>query len=567
MEVTVPFPRTFRFGPFEFEARTGELRRHGGRIRLRRQTSRLLGWLLASPGVVLTRQELQQRLWPAGTFVDFEAGLNTAIRRLRQALGESAHNPRYVETLPQGYRFTSAVEGPHPGPITSLAVLPFEDLTGSPDLQVFASAVTDALTTHLAEIAPVRVVSRTSARHYAGTTTSLPVIAQELRVDALVEGAVVRSGHGVRITVRLIHATTDQHVWAQSYERDTADDVGVARTMAERMADTLRPWRTVTLMLRRPVDPKARQAYLKGRHLLTRQTSPAYVRALGCFYEAVAREPRYALAYAGLSDCYRLLAFLGPWPPSQCMPRAEAFARKALELEETLVEARASLAAIAYRFRHDWSASEREFRNALSLDPAHADVRRTYAIFLTAAGRLDEAISEVQHVGELQPGSPDSALGWALLWGGDPERAVETFRGVCEADGGSAMAHLGLGSALAAQGCSARSIRELTRAVELSNRTPVYLARLAHAHASAGNEGPARAILSELQRRGRRRYVSPVALALVHVGLGDRGRALDLLEEAYRLRDFDLATWNPRFNVLGADPRFQDIMRRVRPPR
>lgn len=264
-----------RFGPFEVNLRAGELRKHGLKIRLQDQPFQILAMLLAHPGEVVTREELRQKLWPADTtFVDFDHGLNNAINRLREALGDSADHPRYVETVPRrGHRFIAPLdyerEVSSPLRIQSLAVLPLENLTGDPSQEYFVDGMTDALITNLAQISALRVISRTSAMQYKGARKPLPEIAQELKVDAVVEGAVARAGDRVRISAQLVDAPNDRHVWAEEYERELHDILAlqseVARAIATEIQVRLTPQEQARLARTRAVNPEAYEGFLKGR--------------------------------------------------------------------------------------------------------------------------------------------------------------------------------------------------------------------------------------------------------------------------------------------------------------
>ena len=392
MKSPTHFPRVARFGVFEVDLRAGELRKHGLKIKLQDQPFQILAMLLAQPGEVVTREELRQKLWPADTFVDFDHGLNNAIKRLREALGDSAESPRYVETLPRrGYRLIVPVDeiadlkqspplsaeevGRRPevvkaqgsassripptektrrrhgvaiiglgltallgvtialnvsswrkqvlarsasGQIQSLVVLPLENLSGDPAQEYFADGITDQLTTNLAQIGALRVISRTSAMQYRGTRKTLQQIAQELHVDGVVEGTVARSGDRVRINAQLIHAPTDRHIWAKSYERDQSDIVAlqndVARAVAGEIQIKLTPEQQLRLSRARAVNPEAYEEYLQGLYVLNKQvTTKTFEDAAEHFQKAIERDPGYASAHAGL-----LLVTLG----SACWARS-----------------------------------------------------------------------------------------------------------------------------------------------------------------------------------------------------------------------------------------------------
>jgi len=464
---------TYHFGGFELETRSAELRKDGLSVRLADQPFQILLLLLRRPGEVVSRDEVRQALWPADTFVDFDAGLNSAIKRLRDALGDSAESPRFVETLPRrGYRLLAAVEseaapdapaappGPvqaatsprrwtptraaavlalgillialvaaatrarwhrrrAPAPIRSIAVLPFENLGGDPEQEYFVDGMTDAVTTDLAQVSALRVISRTSVAQYKKTHKPLRQIAEELDVDAVVEGAVIRSGNRVRVTAQLIAGDTDEHLWARDYEREVRDVLTlqseVAGAIAQAVKAKLQPQEQRRLSAAAAIDPAVYEAYLKGRFYWASRTAEGKLKAERFFQEAIAKDPKYAPAWSGLSDTYRQFG-IRRLPPREYMPRAEAAARQALALDDTLAEAHASLAGVLYRYEWDWEGAEREFRLSLELDPSSAEAHRAYAIYLMAVRRNPEGLVEVQRAWELSPLSPviNVELGLAL---------------------------------------------------------------------------------------------------------------------------------------------------------
>src|SRR3989475_882004 len=332
---------TIRFGVFEADFRAGELRKRGVKIKLQEQPLQILQMLLQHPGEVVARDELRQKIWPADTFVDFEQGLYNAVKRLRDALKDSAEKPRFIETLSRhGYRFIGTIdEGVRK--IQSLAVLPLDNLSRDPEQEYFAEGLTEALITTLAKIGELRVVSRTSAMLYKGVRKPLREIARELEVDAIVEGTVLRAGRRVRITAQLIDAPKETHLWAESYERDLRDvltlQAEVAQAIAREIRVKLTPVDEARLAKSHPVNPEAYEAYLKGRYYWNRR--PATIaKAITCFEQAIAKDQIYAPAYAGLSDC---LCSLGAWglvSANEGCRKAKGLAQRALEIDHTLAE-------------------------------------------------------------------------------------------------------------------------------------------------------------------------------------------------------------------------------------
>jgi len=615
--------QVYRFGDFDFEPRTGELRKQGHKVRLREQPSQILMLLLARPGDLVTREEARQALWPGDTFVDFDVGLNSAIKRLRDALDDSADQPRFVETLPRrGYRFIAQVEAPplppeptaaevpsrparglrfsrasasltalavvllvlalsarghwwpgeRSGPvqIASIAVLPFEDLTGDSEQDYFVDGMTDALITNLAQVRGLRVISRTSVTQYKQTDKLMPRIADDLNVDAVVEGTVVRSGNRVRVTAQLIHAPTDRHLWARTYERELRDVLALqgelARAIAQAVQVKLRPEEQRRLARTATVDPAAYDAYLKGRFYWSKLSPEGLSKAAEYFQQAMAIDPTFAPAYSGLSDTYRLSGVQG-LRPHECMPKAEAAARKALALDDTLAEAHASLASVLYRYQWDWEGAEREFQLSLELDPNYAEGHRAYAIYLLTVRRPEEAVAEARRARELSPLSPiiNVELGGTLVRVGRYDEAVQQVHKALQIDPKFDRAYATLAAAYEGQGDRPKAVAALEKAASLSGRAGG--AWLGYFYGVSGRRREALAILAALEERSRKRYVTPQHFAVVHLGLGHEEEAFALLEKAYEERAFEtLGFSGALFDRLGDDPRFQDLLRRMRLP-
>jgi len=328
MESAHPSRGAVRFGVFEVDLRAGELRKRGVKIKLQDQPFQILQILLERSGEVVTREEIRGRIWPADTFVDFDQGLNNAIKRLRESLSDSPDNPRFIETIPRrGYRFIGMTGSSTPGRMRSLAVLPLENLSHDPQQEYFAEGLTEALITTLAKIGELRVVSRTSAMLYKNVRKPLREIARELEVDAIVEGTVLLAGHRVRITAQLIDAAKETHLWAESYERDLRDVLALQSELAQAIARKVRvkiaPQEQALLAQPHPVDPEAYEAYLKGRYHWNRRSGEALPKAVQYFQQAIAKDPTFAAAYSGLADCLSVLGYWGLVPPRRRLWQGE----------------------------------------------------------------------------------------------------------------------------------------------------------------------------------------------------------------------------------------------------
>ena len=625
-------PVRLRFGVFEVDLRAGELRKHGVRLRLQEQPFQVLAMLLERPGETVTREELRNRLWTAETFVDFDHGVNKAVNRIRDALGDSATSPRFVETVARrGYRFiadVTIVEGappagveakadnllrpegvsvapvaappprlrrwhlwvitgialalasilvavwalqsraPQPALIRSLAVLPLDNLSGDSSQEYFADGMTDELIATLGQISALRVISRTSVMPYKRARKPLPQIAHELNVDAVVEGTVLRSDGRVRITAQLIEARDDRHLWSETYDGDLRDTLTlqnkVAQAIAEQIRINLKPQEQATLKHGKVVDPQAYEAYLKGRYFWNKRTGDDFEKAVEYFNQAIARDPNYAQAYSGLADTY---ALMGDWEygvlaPREALPRAEAAAVKALQLDDTLGEAHTSLAFCFDVFDWDLKSAEAEFRRAIELNPSYATAHHWYAWHLSLSGSNVNAIAEMKKAKNLDPVSLiiNADLAELLLIAHFPDESIEQSRKTIEMDVNFALAHNQLAVAYLQRRRQDEAIAELQKAVQLSSGSPTCTANLARAFAASGRRNEAVQLLDDLKKRSRP-DVSEVAV--VYAALGDNDQAMTWLEKGYEERFNPSVLLRPGFDPLRADPRFQDLERRV----
>ena len=566
--------QTVRFGVFELDLRAGELRKQGIKIKLQEQPFQILAMLLEHPGQVVTREELRSRLWPADTFVDFDHSLNKAINKLREALGDSAESPRFIETLAKrGYRFVRDLQG-SPGQIRSLLVLPLENLSRDPEQEYFADGLTEELITKLARISALRVLSRTTAMHYKGVRKPLPEIARELNVDAVVEGTVQRSGERLRISAQLLHAPTDTHLWAESYDRDLRDVLAlqseVAQAIAREVQVKLTPQEQAHFAQVHPVDPEAYEAYLKGRYHWNRRSREGFGKAREYFQQAIAKDPTYAIAYAGLADCLSSLSLWSLVPPDEGCGKAMRLALQALEMDPSLAEAHASLAWATLWYEYDFLAAEREFERSIELNPRYATAHHWFGWFLGMMGRYEEGYTELKRAIRLDPHSSviHFGLGWVYWCARRYDQAIEQYERALELDLNSAQAHWGLGFAYLYKSLYEPAIAAARKAVELSRGAPIAVAPLGEAYAAAGYRDEAQKILGQLQELSKQRYVTPYMIGRIYAALGKKDEALHWLETAYEEREPWMASLKvePRFDDLRSDPRFQDLLRRMNFP-
>jgi TolB-like protein/Tfp pilus assembly protein PilF len=570
---TRPSPPRMRFGGFELDLSSGELHKGGRKVALAPQAFELLKVLLERPGEVVTREELRTRLWRADTFVEFDDSLNHAVKRLRQALGDSAERPRFIETLHRhGYRLiASGIRAAELGPsIRSLAVLPMVNLSDDPQQEYFADGMTDALITDLSAIRALRVTSRTSVMRYKGSDNPLPQVARELGVDGVIEGAVQRSGGQVRVTVQLIHAMTDAHLWAGSYERDSRDVLTlqgeVARAVAREIKAALTPEESTRLARARRAAPEAYEAYLKGRFHWYRLSAGHLDRALSYFELALRADPNYALAHAGIANVWLERADAGFLLPGEAFPKARAAVLKALEADETLADAHVALANITALYDRDWPAAEREFRRAVELNPNSADGHFMYADFLISMNRSEEWAWEIQRVLELDPVNPffQCFYGWHLVYLRQCDKAIAQLRQALSADPGFSSAHMGLWGAFYRLGMLEEALTAAGAFFAVLDDHEIENA-LRRGYAEAGYRRAMHLAAELLAERSTRCHVPSVRVARLYAHAAEKDHAMNWLRKACGQRETPLmhlsVAWD--WDVLRDDPRFQDLLRTV----
>ncbi|MFQ5904642.1 MAG: tetratricopeptide repeat protein, partial [Candidatus Binatia bacterium] len=454
--------------------------------------------------------------------------------------------------------------------IDSIAVLPMENISGDPEQEYFADGMTEALITNLSKIRVLKVISRTSAMRYKGTDKPLPEIARELNVDAVVEGTVLRIGNRVRITAQLIEAATDQHLWAESYERDLRDVLAlqseVARAIAREIRIAITQEEEARLATALPVNPEAYQLYLLGRFFWNKHTEEGLKKAVKFFGRSVEKEPNYAPAYAGLADTYIYFEDLGLQRPKEAYPRAKAAAMKALKLDSTLAEAHSSLGLVRFWFDWDWSGAETAFKRAIELNPSYSIAHLRYAQLLMVRGRLVEAHTAITRAWELDPLSlrANIFLGMYSYLTRAYDHAIEQHKKTLELNPSYHLAHFYLGLAYEAKGLEEDAIAAFEKAVTTGGGT-IAVAWLGHAYAEAGYKSEALKILDELKERSNGEYVPPFAIAVIYEGLGDTDSTFEWLGKAYQERSswIPFIKGLPWFDSLHGDPRFTVLLKKI----
>lgn len=605
MSESVP-PTWIRFGTFEVQPQTGELRKSGVRVKLHEKPLQLLLALLAHPGEIVARQELQERLWPGRTYLEFDNGLNNAVCRLRRALDDTKAPHRLVETIPQrGYRFlggtspaaastsarrrrwpwvialaATAIAGafivyaallPHPG-IRSLAVLPFRNRrTGSIDGPL-ASAVTEAVTNDLAELGAQKLVPETSVVSLERAHKPLAEIERGLRVDAVVEGTVaLETRSRVRVTVTLLHAGNDRAIWAGSYERSVANVLALQAEVAQGLARAIGlkaasdPPRQLESFHK--VDPRAFQAYLDGRYL-ERQHNANFLRARAYLEQAIRRSPGLAPAYLGLSKFYLLLA-VHSLSPRKALPLAEQYAEQGLRLDPSSAVGHLRLADIEAAYWH-WRAANREFRRAVALAPGLASVHLWYADYLGALGEAAPALAQAQLALKLDPlsAAAHEVLAAAAFMSGQYARSQEQCRQILLLEPGQPMGYKCMSELLLDSGQYSRSLAPINKYLAHLPADPIALTMAAVAYAHLGRKRQAGDYLAKLRQEGRRKYVPLAYIAAVLTAMGRDNAAIADLDKAYLSHDIDLVGLKtmPFFKPLAGNLRFQALVRAMHYP-
>ena len=610
--------RWCRFGTYTFDPAQLELRRQGTPVRLQDKPALVLAKLLEEPGALVTREDLYRHLWPGGTEVELDAGLNSAVRRLRDALDDSADTPRYIETMARrGYRFVAPAEwvepasvappaGPSPSspralrwevPVLSVAVLvlagvlvfsrsqrspppdprrvlvavlPLTELSGDPDQQYFADGLTEELIAQLGQVEPARlgVIAQGSVLRYRGAGRSLREVGRELGVAHVIEGSLLRREGRLRLTARLVDTETETQRWSATYERAIEDVPSLQADLARAVAQEVqapRPGGEAPRPAAPPLNPLAYDAYLKGRYFWTRRTPQDLERALTFFRLALEREPRFAGAHAGVAEAFVYRGWYGFEAPGAAFPQARAAAEAALADEPGHAGARAALGATRMLYDWDFPAGQRDFRRAIEANPSYATVHHWYGFSLAAEGRYDEALAQVREGQTLDPLSPGVAAGLAyvLLAARRYPEAEQECRAALRLDPGHMAVYKILGWIYEEQGRYDDALRTYDEGESASG---VRLdADRARTLALAGRTQEARQALARVEAAALQRYVPASYLARVHVALGDTEAALTLLEKALADRAPELV--HPRLAVefapLAREPRFQALRRRT----
>ena len=627
--------RIYRFAEFELNSGEGELRANGSVIRLQDKPLRLLCALLDHPQQLVTREQLRQRMWDSRTIVDYEQGINVAAKKVRDALGDSAESPRFIETIARkGYRllvpavatdptipealtgssaalsvtvasgssatpsakqavsrrwllpaaaavilcavglaFLQLQAEPHRGSeIHSLAVLPLQDLSAGVGQEYFADGITEELITNLAQTLPLRVISRTSVMKYRQTHEPITRIARELGVEAIVEGAVARSGDRVTVTVQLIDATQDRHLWARKYQRQFEDmmvmEDELSQDIAGQIGGTLHLQHAKLTQSHQP-DPQVHELCLMGRFHWDKHTPTDLAKAEDYYQQAIARDPGYGPAYAGMADVYLGLALHGLAPLQASFAKAAAAAQHAIELDEGLADAHATLGLASFSLNPESTHGEPELRRAIGIDPSNARAHGWLAFYLFFAGRRDEALAQVALARQLDPlsASANADEGEFLYVAHRFDEARTRLRQAIELDPGFGQPYGTLALVESETGHTAEALQDVRAGLALDPQSPRMLGEAGYVLAAAGHTAESAEVLARLQDVGLRGSFIPVFSALIEIGLGRRNQAVGSLKQmvdsypAVGLKA--LGQWHA-FDELNTDPGYQKLLAQSR---
>jgi DNA-binding winged helix-turn-helix (wHTH) protein/tetratricopeptide (TPR) repeat protein len=565
----------YEFGPFRIDPVERLLLREGQPVHLTTKVFDTLLILVQATGHLIEKPELMRALW-ADSFVE-EGNLTALIWALRKALGDEGGKHKYIQTVSRrGYRFVGDVREvvvPESAKIHSLAVLPFRSLSSEPSHDHLRIGLADAIITKLGSTEQIIVRPTTAVLQYAPADklADPQAIGREQRVDAILAGHIEALSDRIRVTVQLVYVSDGSLLWADSFEESLQQIFVLEDRVAERVKQSMSLRLSVDTKAqparRHTEDSKAYRLYLEGRYFWNKRTKEGLGRSTDCFQRATIEDPQYALAFAGIADSYVLLGSFGVGPALEAWPIAKTAAIKALELDDSLAEAHASLGMVYFYYEWNWPNAEREFQRAIALTPNYIVAHNWYALNLAAMGRLGEALVEVRRAEEIDPLSlgVNIEVGRIFYWSRKYDRAIEAYRKVIDLNPHYARAHTRLGMAYAAEGSWGDAIHEFKEAQQLSGADPYLDGLLGYAEAMSGNLGRAQVTLEDLKQRSPLTYVPAFSAALVYIGLGEYDSAFEWLERAYQDRSTYLvyAKTDPLLDPVRSDPRFFALLQRM----
>ena len=563
------------FGSFELDLQSGELSRDGVTVRLQGQPFKLLAFLVARSGQVITREELRNKLWPADTFVDFDHSLNKAINKLREALGDSADTPRFIETLPKrGYRFVAPANGStgpkHGALIDSIAIFPLSASWPHPDLEYLSVGIPGSIVHSLSHIPGLRVVAWNSVSRQDREEDPL-AIGRSVGAKVILVGRIWQRGTKLRLHVDLLDTSNGEALWGEQYDRDVTelfaihDDI--AREVSARLRVKLTGEDTTRLTKRHTENIEAYQLYVRARRWCEKRSAEGFKRGTEYLGRAIELDPNFALAQAELAQCISVPCYYGAADPNVGYPKARALALRALEIEPNLPEAHEVLATTLKNYDWNWESAEKEYRVTIDLNPNYATGHYHYSYLLAEQGRHVEAIREATEALSRDPmsGLLNAGLAFVLLHARQWERCIEQSQTAVEVEPTLVLSYWTLGVAYEATAQYSLGIEVCQKAIDLGSSAFYAKAFIGHMYARSGQPDRARAILRELEALSKTTYVPILTSAIVHEGLYEIDQALDAVELSCARRECNLTqlkNW-PHFDALRDHPRFQEVERRV----
>jgi TolB-like protein/predicted negative regulator of RcsB-dependent stress response len=566
------------FGAFELDQRAGELRKQGVKIKLQEQPFQILSMLLATPGQVVTREELRSRLWPADTFVDFDHSLNKAINKLREALGDSADSPRFIETLARrGYRFLLPIDGAQEipsrrgSPIDSIAVFPLAIASADPDADYLAFGIPGSIIHSLSRIPKLRVIACSAFASNRDREADPLAIGRKLGVRAVLIGRIWQRSNKLRLQVDLVDTLGGEELWGEQYDRDLTELFAIHDEISQEVSRKLRLKMTgedESRLTRRHTDNiEAYQLCVRGRRWCEKRSVEGFRRGIEYLSQAIQMDPNYALAHAELAQCISVPCYYGSVDPNVAYPKAKVAALRALEIDPNLAEGHEVLATVLQNYDWDWAGAEKEYQLAIELNPNYAIAHYHYAYHLSELGRFEEAIRQATEALSRDPmsGIMNSGLAFVLLHARKLDWCVEQCLTAIEVDPHMTLSYLTLGTAYEQKGMYQEAITAYEKGTALGGAVAISKAFIGHVYAKSGEQAKAHDELRDLQELSKTRYVPSVASAIVYDGLMEKDLAIEALHRACENRETDLIVikvW-PHFDNLRDDPRFQEIERRV----
>lgn len=576
MDDVIPSRRRIRFGSFEMDGNAGELFKDGLKVRLQEQPLQVLQILLEHPGEVVTREDLRKRAWPSDTFVDFDHGINNAINRLREALGDTAETPCFIETLPRrGYRFVASLEGLQShvgeGPIDTIAIFPFVTSVPDPDLEYLSVGIPGSIIHSLSHVPRLRVIAWNSLAHNRGGESDPLSIGRSVGAKVILIGRIWQRNSKLRLHVDLLDTTNGEALWGEQYDRDLTelfaihDDI--AREVSARLRVKLTGEDTTRLTKRYTENVEAYQLYVRARRWCEKRSAEGFKRGTEYLTRAAELDPNFALAHAELAQLISVPCYYGAVDPNIAYPQAHAAALRALALDAELPEAHEVLATIFKNYDWNWGASEKEYNLTIGLNPNYAVARYHYSYLLAEQGRFDEAIYEATEAVSRDPMSPllNAGLAFVLLNARQLDRAIEQALTALEVDSNMVLSYWTPGVAYEQKGLFEQAIDAYRKGIDAGSAPALPSAFLVHAYAQSGQLEQARLRLTHLEELSKTRYVPQIAFVVAYEGLCEIDLALDALEKSCSLRETNLIqikAWH-HFDALRQHPRFQEVERRV----